>query len=303
MFKRVGLFLLTNIAIIAVISIILSIFNVQPYLNQNNIDYRSLLIYAAVVGFTGSLISLFISKWMAIHAFNIKLINRPESEIESWLFSEVARFAKNNQIGMPEVGIYQSPEPNAFATGWSKNNALVAVSTGLLQAMDKDELEGVLAHEIAHITNGDMVTLTLIQGVVNTFVIFFARIAAFIVTQFFRRNQDEPAHDGFVYYGVALIFELIFGILATIIVMWFSRHREFRADAGSAQQVGKDKMIKALVRLQQFSNKSTQDDRAPGFNAMKISHRGSWLELFSSHPPLEKRIQALEKGSSNLNRR
>ncbi|VVC74979.1 Protease HtpX [Aquicella siphonis] len=295
MFKRIALFLATNLAIILVISFILSLFNVQPYLTQYGLNYQSLLIYALIIGFTGSFISLFISKWMAIHAFNIQLIDRPANSAESWLVAEVRKLANQRNIGMPDVGIYQSPEPNAFATGWNKNKALVAVSTGLLQTMNQEEMEGVLGHEISHVANGDMVTLTLIQGVVNTFVIFFARIAAFFVTQFFRRDSDEQAQDGFVYYGVAILFELLFGILATMIVMWFSRYREFRADAGSARYVGKDKMIKALQRLQQLMDKTPEDDRAPAFNAMKISGHNRWLALFSSHPPLEKRIAALEK--------
>jgi heat shock protein HtpX len=277
------------------ISVILSLFNVSPYLTKHGLSYQSLLIYALILGFTGAFISLFISKWMAIHAFNIQLLDKPSDELESWLVAEVRKLAQQRNIGMPDVGIYQSPEPNAFATGWNKNKALVAVSTGLLQSMDKDEVEGVIGHEVSHIANGDMVTLTLIQGVVNTFVIFFARIAAFFVTQFFRRDSNEQVHDGFVYYGVAVLFELLFGMLATIIVMWFSRLREFRADAGSAQYVGKDKMIKSLKRLQQLMNKTPIDDRAPAFNTMKIWSHSRWLALFSSHPPLEKRVTALQK--------
>ncbi|QMT60856.1 protease HtpX [Legionella sp. PC997] len=295
MFKRIILFLATNLAILIVISFILSLFNISPYLTQYGLNYKVLLIYAAIVGFTGSLISLFISKWMAIHAFNVQLIDRPTTEAESWLMNQVRDLAKKRNIGMPDVGIYDSPEPNAFATGWNKNNALVAVSTGLLNSMQEDEVQAVLGHEMSHVANGDMVTLTLIQGVVNTFVIFFARIAAFFVMQFFRKDSDEEIQGGFVYYGVALIFELLFGILASLIVMWFSRYREFRADRGSAQYVGKDKMIKALQRLQQLMDKTPTDDRAPAFNTMKISSHGSWLALFSSHPPLEKRIEALQK--------
>lgn len=295
MLKRITLFLATNLAIIMVISVILSIFNVQPYLTKYGLNYQSLLIYAAIIGFTGSFISLLISKWMAIHAFGIEIIEKPANEVESWLFAEVKKLAQQNHIGMPDVGIYQSSEPNAFATGWNKNSALVAVSTTLLASMDQDEIEGVLGHEVSHIANGDMVTLALIQGVVNTFVIFFARIAAFFVAQFFRRDESEGVHDGFAYYGVAILFEIFFGILATMIVMWFSRYREFRADAGSAKTVGKEKMIKALQRLQQVMDKTPEDDRAPAFNAMKIAGHNRWLALFSSHPPFEKRIAALEK--------
>ncbi|WP_412757753.1 protease HtpX [Legionella bozemanae] len=295
MFKRIVLFLVTNLAIILVISFILSVFNVSPYLTQYGLNYQALLIFAAIIGFTGSFISLFISKWMAIHAFNVQLIEKPTTESELWLMNEVRSLAQKRNIGMPDVGIYDSPEPNAFATGWNKNKALVAVSTGLLNAMNEEEVQGVLGHEISHVANGDMVTLTLIQGVVNTFVIFFARIAAFFVMQFFRRDNDEGVQGGFVYYGVALIFELLFGILASIIVMWFSRYREFRADRGSAQYVGKNKMIKALQRLQQLMDKTPEDNRAPAFKAMKISSHDGWFALFSSHPPLEKRIEALQK--------
>ncbi|BCA94799.1 protease HtpX [Legionella antarctica] len=295
MFKRVALFLATNLAIIVVISLILSIFNIAPYLTQYGLDYQSLLIFASIIGFTGSLISLFISKWMAIHAYNVKLIDKPTNESEFWLTAKVRQLATQRNIGMPDVGIYESPEPNAFATGWNKNKALVAVSTGLLTSMKADEVEGVLGHELSHVANGDMVTMTLIQGVVNTFVIFFARIAAFFVTQFFRKDDAEPLQEGFVYYGVAIVFELFFGILASLIVMWFSRHREFRADAGSARYVGKDKMISALQRLQQLMERTPEDNRAPALNTMKISVRSSWLSLFSSHPPLEKRIEALQK--------
>lgn len=292
--KRILLFLATNLAILLVITAVLRIFNVQPYLTKHGLDYTSLLIFAAIVGFTGAFISLFISKWMAIRAFNIHLITQPSNEAETWLVSEVRQLAKKVNIGMPEVGIYQSPEPNAFATGWNKNNALVAVSTGLLANMNKEELEGVLGHEISHVANGDMVTLTLIQGVLNTFVVFFARVAAFFVSSFLRRGDGE-SQDGFIYYGVAIVFELLFGILASIIVMWFSRYREFRADSGSAKIVGKEKMIEALQRLKQISGVVPQDDRAPSFNSMKIFGHGSKLwALFSSHPPLEKRIQALE---------
>lgn len=295
MLKRIGLFVATNLAVIVVISLILSLFNLQSYFTKHGLNYESLLIYSAVVGFTGSFISLFISKWMAIQAFGIQLIQKPANEMECWLLAEVAKLAEKNRIKMPDVGIYESVEPNAFATGWSKNNALVAVSTGLLSSMNQDEVEAVLGHELSHIANGDMVTLTLIQGVVNTFVIFFARIAAFFVSQFFRKDESQEFHDGFVYYGVALLFEIFFGILATIIVMWFSRYREFRADAGSAKTVGKEKMIKALERLKKVVNSVPEDDRAPAFSAMKIAGHHRWFALFSSHPPLEKRIEMLRK--------
>lgn len=294
MIKRIMLFLLTNLAILIIISVILSIFNVQPYLTKYGLDYRSLLIFAAIIGFTGAFISLFISKWMAIHTYGVQIIKTPETQAEQWLISTIRQLSEKVGIGMPDVGIYNSPDPNAFATGWNRNKAIVAISSGLLQSMDKDEIEGVLGHEISHIANGDMVTLTLIQGVLNTFVIFFARIAAFFVTQLLRRGEGGNS-GGFIYYGVALIFELLFGILATIIVMWFSRRREFRADKGSALLYGKEKMIDSLRALQRTIDKTPQDNRAPAFNAFKISEKSAWFSLFSSHPPLEKRIEALNQ--------
>lgn len=294
MFKRVILFMATNLAVIWVMSIVMSIFNIGPYLTQYGINHQSLFIFALLFGFFGSFISLFLSKWMAMRAFKIQLIKEPKTALESWLYTKVHEMSEQRKIAMPDLGIYNSKEPNAFATGWNKDKSLLAVSSGLLSVMDQDEIEGVLGHEISHIANGDMVTLALIQGVVNTFVIFFARIAALFVTQFFKRNAGEGVQDSFVYYGIALVFEMFFGILATLIVMWFSRHREYRADAGSARYLGKEKMIKALQRLQALTGKVGEDERAPAFNTMKISrfHRG-WF-LFSSHPPLEDRIAALE---------
>lgn len=300
MFKRIGLFLLTNLAIIVVISILLSIFNVQPFLDAHGLNYQALMVYALIIGFTGAIISLLLSKFMAKYAFGVQLISQPKTREENFLFTTVESLAKELRIGMPEVGIYQSPEPNAFATGWNKNNALVCVSTGLLNSMEAEEIEGVIGHEMSHVANGDMVTLTLIQGVINTFVIFFARVAAFFVTQLFHRNSEssEPGtSNNFVYYGVAILFEILFGILATMIVMWFSRYREFRADAGSAALVGKEKMIRALKRLDSYS-KLPSDNRAPAFAAMKISDNKKLLNLFASHPPIAARIEALEQTRS-----
>ncbi|MGE3318583.1 MAG: protease HtpX [Candidatus Berkiella sp.] len=296
MFKRVFLFLLTNIAVIAVMSFVLQVLNVQPYLSDYGLEYQQLLIYATVVGFTGSIISLFMSKWMAMHAFNVQIIKRPSTDMEAWLLSEIGALAKKNQINMPEVGIYNSPEPNAFATGWNKNNALIAISSGLLNSMNREGIEGVLGHEISHAANGDMVTLALIQGVVNTFVIFFARVAASIVSTILRKDSRSNG-GGYVYYGIVFLFEMLFGVLASVIVMWFSRYREYRADAGSARHVGKLKMISALKQLQALTQKTPTDNRAPTFNTMKISHQSDWFALFASHPRLEKRIEALEKGT------
>jgi len=297
MFKRIFLFLAANIAIIAVISTILSIFNVQPYLTPYGLDYQSLLIYSAIVGFAGSFVSLFISKWMAKHAYGIEILTTPRTSEERFLVETIRGLAQKAGIGVPEIGIYESPEPNAFATGWNRNNALVATSTGLLEAMTHEEVEGVLGHEIAHIANGDMVTMTLLQGVVNTFVIFFARIAAYAVQAFLNRGRDNENIGGIAYYLTSIVFEIFFGILASTLVMWFSRHREFRADAGSAQFFGSPtKMISALEKLQRLQNRPV-DERGKQFATMKISDRPShFAAIFSSHPPLEKRIEALKKG-------
>lgn len=303
MIKRIFLFLAANIAIIAVISIILSVLHVQPYLTPYGPNLESLIIYATIVGFTGSFISLLLSKWMAKMAFSIQIITDPRGEEEANLFATVKRLAEQAGIGMPEVGIYESREPNAFATGYSRNKALVAVSTGLLRSMDQDELEGVLAHEISHVANGDMVTMALLQGVVNTFVIFFARIAAYAVQNFLNRGKDDNGQiGGLAYYLTSIVFEIFFGILASILVMWFSRWREFRADAGSAQLAGSAKMIAALKKLQVLTaTVPVQDTRGKSFRSMQISdHPNRFFALFSSHPPLEARIEALQKGRDNF---
>lgn len=296
--KRIILFLLTNLAVIVVASIILSVFNVTPYLTKNGLNYQSLFIFALIFGFAGSIISLLLSKTIAIHSLGVKRIQTPSNSYESQLMATVQSLAQKANIGMPEVGIYDSPEPNAFATGWNKNKALVAVSTGLLQNMSQQELNGVLGHEISHVANGDMVTMSLLQGVLNTFVIFFARIAAFAVAQFLQK--DEEGNSGGIsmmtYWVVSIVFEILFGILASTVVLAFSRWREFRADAGSARLVNKSSMIAALRRLQQLTNIAPEDNRAPALANFKISDRKSRFgRLFSSHPPLEERIAALEK--------
>ncbi len=234
---------------------------------------------------------------MAKTAYGIQSITKPTNATERWLIQRVRELSSRFDIGMPEVGIYQSPEPNAFATGWNKNNALVAVSSGLIDNMNEEELNGVLGHELAHIANGDMVTMTLIQGVVNTFVIFFARIAAFMVSQFFRGNDEEDSPmTGFAYYGIAIVFEILFGILASIIVMWFSRRREFKADQGAADQLGPRYMINALRKLELLSG-APVDTRGKSFSPMKISGSNQFFALFASHPPLNKRIEKLQTGS------
>ena len=289
--KRVFLFLATNLAVMLVLSIVLSV--LSSWLGVNRQGMGGLLLMAAVFGFGGSFISLLISKWVAKRSYGVQIIEQPRSEMEHWLLSTVTRQAQQAGIGMPEVGIYDSPEMNAFATGASRNNALVAVSSGLLYSMSRDEAEAVLAHEVSHVANGDMVTLTLIQGVVNTFVIFFARLVAGLISNFLRSDDEEEGAGmgGLAYMATVFVLEMIFGILASIIVMWFSRQREFRADAGSAKLAGRDKMIAALERLRQGHEPQLEGTMM----AFGINGKRSVSELFMSHPPLEKRIEALRQ--------
>ncbi|AKH38931.1 MULTISPECIES: protease HtpX [Nitrosomonas] len=293
--KRIFLFIATNLAILFVLSITLRILGVDRILEAQGggLNYSSLLTFAAVIGFGGSLISLAMSKWSAKNMTGAVVIDIPSNATEHWLVETVRRQAKASDIGMPEVAIYDSPDANAFATGMNRNNALVAVSTGLLQKMQQDEVEAVLAHEVSHVANGDMVTLTLIQGVVNTFVIFFARIIGHAVDRVVFRTEEE---HGPAYMITSIIAEILLGILASIIVMWFSRQREFRADAGSARLVGRNKMIAALERLKQQYEPSHLPDR---MEALGISGRGSRFgRLFMSHPPLDERIAALREATS-----
>ena len=287
---RILLFLGTNIAIIALISITFRLLGIDNLLAQNNVDLdmNALLIYSAIIGFSGSLISLFLSKFMAKKSMGVHLIEQPQSPDEMWLLNTVQRQAQAAGIKMPEVGIFEGA-PNAFATGWNRNDALVAVSTGLLQSMNRDEVEAVMAHEISHVANGDMVTLTLIQGVVNTFVVFFSRIIGHVVDRVV--FKVERGH-GPAFWITSLIAQFVLGILASMIVMWFSRWREYRADAGSAQLAGRDKMISALRRLQQAKDPQPLPDEMAAFG---ISGAGL-KELFASHPPLEERIAALQRG-------
>ena len=289
--KRVFLFLATNLAVMLVLSIVLSV--LSSWLGIDRQGMGGLLLTAAVFGFGGSFVSLLISKWVAKRSYGVQIIEQPRSEMEHWLLSTVTRQAQQAGIGMPEVGIYDSPEMNAFATGASRNNALVAVSSGLLYSMSRDEAEAVLAHEVSHIANGDMVTLTLIQGVVNTFVIFFARLVAGLISNFLRSDDEEEGAGmgGLAYMATVFVLEMIFGILASIIVMWFSRQREFRADAGSAKLAGRDKMIAALERLRQGHEPQLEGTMM----AFGINGKRSMSELFMSHPPLEKRIEALRQ--------
>jgi len=294
MIRRIFLFVLTNIAILAMVSILLSVFNVSPYLTPYGLDYQSLLIFAAIFGFSGSIFSLLISKWMAKFAYHIRIITQPQDRLETEVFQMVQNLSQAKNIGMPEFGIYDSPEVNAFATGWNKNKALVAVSSGLLESMDKDEIEGVIGHEISHIANGDMITMALLQGVLNTFVIFFARIAAHLVQLFLRKDEEDVNLGGFAYMITSWIFEILFGILASLILFWFSRKREYRADAGSASALGKQKMILALRRLSSIKD-DVFDNRSKSFATMKINNKSSLLSLFSTHPDLEDRIARLEQ--------
>lgn len=295
MFKRFGLFLITNLLMVIGISIILSLLGVNGYLTQQGIDFNSLLIFCLVWGFAGSFISLMLSKFMAKTMMGVKIVDG--SSQYTPLVNKIHALARQAGLPkMPEVGVYESPDINAFATGPSKSNSLVAVSTGLLQKMNDDEVEGVLAHEVAHIANGDMVTMALVQGVMNAFVMFFARIAAFALQQAMRKDDDESPVGGLSYYLTTVVFEMVFGFLSMFVVAYFSRYREFRADAGSAKLAGKDKMIKALRRLQQNYGQVAENQDNKSLNAFKISSKDGLFALLSTHPSLEKRIQALEIG-------
>lgn len=289
--KRIFLFLVTNLAIILVLSISLRLLGVESILDQQGVDLdlNALLIFAAVIGFGGSLISLAISKWTAKRMTGAQVIERPSNHTERWLLATVERQAKKAGIGMPEVAIYPAPEINAFATGMNRNNALVAVSTGLLEAMTEDEAEAVLAHEVSHVANGDMVTLALIQGVVNTFVIFLSRVIGHLVDRVVFKT--ERGH-GPAFWITAIIAELVLGILASIIVMWFSRQREFRADAGGASLEGREKMARALERLKAHYSPSHLPDQLAAFGINGGIGEGI-KKLFMSHPPLEERIRVL----------
>lgn len=293
--KRIALFLLTNIAILVVLSVILQLFGVNSLLQANGVDldYRALLIFAGVFGMGGSLLSLALSKFMAKRMTGARVIERPSNATENWLVATVTRQARQAGIGMPEVAIYDSPDMNAFATGMSRNRALVAVSTGLLQQMSADEAEAVIGHEVTHIANGDMVTLSLIQGVVNTFVFFCAHVIGHIVDRAVLRN--ERGH-GIGYFLTVLFAEMVLGVLASLIVFWFSRRREFSADAGGARLAGREKMIGALRRLQagQIETRLPDQIRALGVSGTRAAGFKRW---FMTHPPLAARIAALENAT------
>lgn len=288
--KRIGLFLATNFAVLIVFSIVLNIIYAVTGMQPGSLS--GLLVLAAVFGFGGSIISLLMSKSMALRSVGAQVIEHPRNETEHWLMNTVSQQAQRAGIGMPTVAIYNSPDINAFATGAKRNDSVVAVSTGLMQNMTRDEAEAVLAHEISHIANGDMITMTLMQGVVNTFVIFISRVIAGAVSGMNSDEEGEGGGNWMMYFLISSVLEIVFGILASILTMWFSRHREFRADAGSAQLVGKQKMIAALERL-----KVSQEPKLEGsMMAFGINGKKMLSELFMTHPPLEKRIDALRRG-------
>lgn len=298
MFKRIFLFMLTNILVMVSVSIILSVLGVNNYLTASGINYQALMVFCLVWGFVGSGISLLLSKFMAKRMMGVQILDAygPHSS----LVNRVHRLSKAAGIEkMPEVGIYESPEVNAFATGPSKNNALVAVSSGLLNQMTEDEVEGVLAHEVAHVANGDMVTMALVQGVVNAFVMFFARIAAFALQQVLSgdrdSDEDRPVTGGFAYHISVMVFEIFFSFLGMFVVAYFSRLREFRADQGGAKYAGRQKMIAALRRLQ--SKIDFVDDSKDAIKCMKISSKKGLMNFLSTHPSLEDRIAALERSA------
>ena len=294
---RIGLFLVTNLAIIVVASISLSLLGVSGIVADNGVDLnlQSLLIFCAVFGFLGSFVSLLLSKFMAKRSTGTKIIQQPQSEDERWLLQTVSDLAGKAGIGMPQVGIFPAQQSNAFATGWNRNNALVAVSAGLLQRFDRDEARAVSAHEIGHVANGDMITLSLVQGVVNTFVMFFARIIGFFVDRVVLKNERGL---GMGYWITTIVAEIFLGILASTIVMWFSRRREFRADAAGASLAGRSAMINALRKLQQETTAHVENQMPDTMTAFGIS--SGWKQrssrLFMTHPPLEERIEALRFG-------
>ena len=291
--KRTFLFLLTNLGIILVLSVTAQVLGLNRYLDANGLNLGSLLGFAALMGMGGAFISLAISKWSALRMVGGQVITSPQNNTEAWLFATVQMYAKEAGIGMPQVAIYDSPEINAFATGMNRNNALVAVSTGLLQQLRREEAEAVIGHEIAHVANGDMVTLALIQGVVNTFVIFLARVIGYAVDKFILKNENA---QGMAYFVTYFIAEMVLGVLASTIVMWFSRQREFRADAGGAQLAGRQNMIAALEALQRAHEPSALPEKMAAFGIAGGNKVSGLRRLFMTHPPLEERIHALRQG-------
>lgn len=287
--KRIVLLIATNLAIMLVLGIVTTLTGANRFFSSSGLDLGKLLVFAAIMGFGGAFLSLWMSKTIAKWSTGAKVIESPSNSTELWLVDTVRRHATKAGLPMPEVAIYDG-EPNAFATGASRNSSLVAVSTGLLQIMNKEEAEAVIAHEVAHIANGDMVTLTLIQGVMNTFVFFLARVVGYLVDSFLRRNDEESSGPGIGYMVTVVICDIVFGILASVIVMYFSRQREFRADAGAAHLMGSPKpMMAALGRLGELEAGALPQNVATA----GINGRPGWMSLFSSHPPIEERIAAL----------
>jgi heat shock protein HtpX len=286
--KRIFLFVLTNFAVVAVLMLVANLLGFNRFLTANGLNLTALAGFALVMGFGGAIISLLMSKMVAKWSTGAKVINQPQNQTEAWIVETVRKFAEQAKIGMPEVAIYDG-EPNAFATGAFKNSALVAVSTGLLQSMNKEEVEAVIGHEVAHVANGDMVTMTLIQGVMNTFVIFISRVVGYVVDRVVLRNTSDA--PGIGYYATMIVMDILLGVLAAIIVAWFSRQREFRADTGAAQLMGrKQPMINALARLGGLEPGVLPKNLA----AMGIGSKSGMMALFSSHPPIEQRIKALQ---------
>ena len=295
MLGRIGLFLITNLAVLFVLSITMRLLGVDEMLAAQGIGMQlnGLLIMAAIIGFAGSFISLAMSKWMAKRSMGVRVIAQPRSSNEAWLVNTVQRQAQQAGIGMPEVGVFDSPVPNAFATGMKRNDALVAVSSGLLNNMSSDEVEAVLGHEISHVANGDMITMGLLQGVLNTFVIFISRVIGTLVDRVVFRNERG---FGIGYWVVSIIAELVLGILAAIIASWFSRRREFRADAGGAQLAGRQKMISALQRLKQLQSEQTGMPGELAAFGINGGLKHGLARLLMTHPPLEQRIATLKSG-------
>jgi heat shock protein HtpX len=295
--KRITLFLIVNILVVTVISFLLYIFNIQPFLVQNGLDIKSLALFCLIWGMGGAFISLLMSKMMAKWMMGVQIIKTDTYDSEKqWLISTVHELStKAGLPKMPEVGVYQSTDVNAFATGPSRSNSLVAVSSGLLHRMDRDQAAGVIGHEITHIANGDMVTMTLLQGVINAFVMFLARGLAFVISRSLNSKNERSSPSPFIYHGVVMVLEIAFMILGSLVVARFSRYREFRADAGGAKLAGKEKMIKALVALKSISQPQQSKTNAKAFEALQISNRSSnFLKLFATHPPLDERIARLQ---------
>ncbi|MEN9760810.1 MAG: putative protease HtpX [Pseudomonadota bacterium] len=290
--KRILLFVLTNLAVMLVLSVVVSVFGLNRFMSQSGLNLGALLVFSAVMGFGGALISLLISKPMAKWSTGAVVINNSADPTHQWIVRTVQTFSQRAGINMPEVAVYEG-EANAFATGAFKNSALVAVSTGLLQSMNREEVEAVIGHEVAHIANGDMVTMTLIQGVMNTFVVFISRVVGYVVDRIILRNQDDA--PGIGYYVTTIVMDILLGVLAAIIVAWFSRQREYRADAGAAELMGrKQPMVNALARLGGLD----PGELPKTVQNMGISSRPSGImALFSSHPPIEDRIRVLQQGS------